>query len=148
MLNYPVQSTWYALGTSATPVTLTTAYSGNVSTVVPSGHFSQFTICFSYTTGAGGAGNSLQIIMEGSPDLLDNLGTTPQYFQETASSVSAGTITHTLATHTFVGAGSATNYVGMFYSPPSFSIVRFSAKETVVGGSAGTLTLRIIAAGF
>jgi hypothetical protein len=147
-LNYQVQESWFALGTSASPVALTTAFSGNVSSAHPVGHFSQMTICFDYTPGAGGGGNSVQIKVEGTPDLLDNSGVTPVYFQETASATSSGTVTHFLAEHTFVGAVAATSYKGMFYVPPSFLALVISAKETVGGGAAGTLKVRVIGAGF
>lgn len=148
MLNYGVQNEGYLLGTSALAVTLTTAYTGNASTPIPVGHFSQIAISFTYTPGAGGGGNSVQIKIEGSPDLLDNQGITPVYYQETASSVSGGTITHTLAEHTFVGAVASTAYSGVFYAPPCFMTLKVSAKETLGGGSAGTLKLRLVGAGF
>lgn len=146
-LSYPVQEELYLLGAIAAPVTLTTSYAGNVSVPEHVEHYAQMTFCIEYTTGAGGAGNSVQIQVEGSPDLLSNDSVTPLYYIETASSVSGGTITHTAALHTLVGAASATQYNVFFYVPPAFKTIRVSAKETVVGGSAGTLILRAITSG-
>lgn len=147
-LHYPTQEAFYALGASAAPVTLTTAYSGNVSGSKNIEHYSQITLCVDYTTGAGGAGNSIQLKLEGSPDPLNNDGlTVSDFYQETSSGTSSGTITHYAAEHTFTGAGSATEYKFFFFVPPAYLTWRISAKETVVGGAAGTVTVRAITSG-
>lgn len=146
-LNYPNQEDEFVIGTLASPVTLTTVYSGNTSNPFEVVHYAQLTFCVQYITGAGGATNSIQVKIEGSPDLLDNDSVTPIYYQETSSLTSAGTITHTAAEHTFTGAASATTYRVFFYAPPAFKTLRVSVKETVVGGSAGTASVRLITSG-
>lgn len=147
-LHYPTQEAFYALGVAATPVTLTTAYSGNVSGLFNMAHYSQITLCVDYTPGAGGGGNSVQIKIEGSPDPLNNDGlTVTDFYQETSSGTSGGTITHYAAEHTFVGTVASTQYKIFFYVPPAFLTFRVSAKETVVGGAAGVLKVRAITSG-
>lgn len=153
-LFYPVQDEWYAIGSAATAATLTTSYAGNVSVPHPLMHYSQLTFFVDYTPGAGGGGNSVQIQIESSPDLLDNYGTqplqtviTPIYYIETTSSTVGGVITHTIAEHTFVGAVASTSYKFFFFVPPAYKTLRVSAKETVVGGAAGTVRVRGLASG-
>lgn len=146
-LFYPVQNEYYVIGSAAAPATLTTAYSGNVSNPYLMQHFSQLTFFVDYTPGAGGGGNSVQIQVEGSPDLLDNPGVTPIFYIETDSGATSGTITHTIANHTFTGAVAATSYKFFFYVPPAYKTIRVSAKETVVGGSAGTVRIRALNSG-
>lgn len=145
-LGYSQQEDAYILGTASAAVTLTTSYTDNVSSDIPAAYFSQFTFCVEYTTGAGGGGNSVQIKIEGAPESPSS-GLTPVYFTETASATSGGTITHTAATHTFVNGAAATTERFFFYAPPAFQSLRISAKETVVGGSAGTLKVRLISSG-
>lgn len=146
-LFYPVQQDYYVIGSASAAATLTTAYSGNVSAPFPMQHYSQLTFFVDYTPGAGGSGNSVQIQVEGSPDLLDNPGVTPIYYIESDAATSTGVITHTIAYHTFVGAVASTSYKFMFYVPPAYKTIRVSAKETVVGGSAGTVKIRALNSG-
>lgn len=142
------------IGTADTAVTLTTSYSDNISSSVLMQYNSQLTFFVDYTTGAGGAGNSVQIQVEGSPDLLDNHGVlpnetliTPIFYIETSSNTSGGTITHTQCFHTLVGTSSATEYRSYFFVPPAYKTIRISVKETVVGGSAGSLKVRMMKSG-
>ncbi len=146
-LFYPVQQEYYVIGSASAAATLTTSYAGNVSNPYLMQHYSQLTFFVDYTPGAGGGGNSVQIQIEGSPDLLDNPGVTPIYYIETDSATTAGAITHTIAYHNFVGAVAATSYKYMFYVPPAYKTIRVSAKETVVGGSAGTVKIRALNSG-
>lgn len=154
-LNYPDQQELVVLGTVddtvipevVTPVTLTTSFTDNVSDPYHMEHFAQLTFFVEYTTGAGGAGNSVDIKVEGSPDLLQNDSITPIYYQETASLTVGGTITHTTCVHEIVNSASATTKRAFFYVPPAYKTIRVSAKENVVGGSAGTLIVRVLTSG-
>ncbi len=111
-------------------------------------HYAELTVCVTYIPGAGGSGNSIQLLVEGSPDPLDNDGlTVTDFYKETSSSTSAGTITHYDAEHTYVGATASTTYKYLFYVPPAYLTFRISAKETIVGGAAGTAKVRIITSG-
>jgi hypothetical protein len=145
-LGYDQQEDAYILGDASTAVTLTTAYAGNVSSAFAASYFSQFTFCVEYTTGAGGGGNSIQIKIEGAPESMSS-GITPVFFTETASATSGGVVTHTAAAHTFTNGAAATTERFFFYAPPAFQSLRVSAKETVVGGSAGTAKIRLISSG-
>lgn len=113
-------------------VTLTTAFSGNRKTV-KSGGMSQGTLYIAYTTGAGGAGNNVDIQLDFSND-----GTT--WYQESSSSTTTGTTTLYNHTYTFDGAASATAYYLRIPFAVADKYIRISLKETVVGGSAGTVT--------
>ncbi len=147
-LHYPTQEGLYVLGTAVAPITLTNAYTGNVSGLKNLAHYAELTVCVSYTPGAGGSGNSIQIRIEGSPDPLDNDGlTVTDFYQESSSSTSGGTITHYAAEHTFVGTTASTEYKFFFYAPPAYLTLRVSAKETLGGGAAGTAKVRLITSG-
>lgn len=147
-LDYPTQEGLYALGDAATTVTLTTSYTDNTSDPKNLQHYSELMVCVTYTPGAGGGGNSIQIMIEGSPDPLDNDGlSVTDFYQETSSSTSGGAITHYAAEHTIVGASAGTEYKRFFYVPPAYLTLRISAKETVGGGSAGTAKIRLVTSG-
>lgn len=145
-IDYPIMNEAQGIGTLATPVTLTTSYADNLFFPLFSTHFSQMTYFCTYTTGAGGIGNSVQIRIEAGPTGIADSSIV--LYQETSASFSGGTITHSLAEHTFIGDASATAYSFLFYAPPAYGRMRLSAKETVVGGSAGTLVVRLLKSGF
>jgi hypothetical protein len=146
-LNYPNQEEEFILGSEATPVTLTTSYTNNVSDPFHVEHYAQLTFCVEYTAGVDGNGSSVEIKVEGSPDLLSNDSVTPIYYQETSSSTSSGTITHSLAEHTIENPTGGSTLRAMFYVPPAFKTLQVSAKETLAGSDPGTLKLRLITSG-
>jgi hypothetical protein len=154
-LNYPNQQEFVLLGTvidTAPPevveaVALTTTYAGNISNPMHVEHYAQLTFFVEYKAGADGSGSSVQIKVEGSPDLLQNDSVTPLYYQETASNVSGGTITHTLAEHSIVNASGGSTVRAHLYIPPAYKTIRVSAKETKAGTDAGTIILRALTSG-
>lgn len=143
-LSYPNQIKKYVFGSDTTTVNLTTSYAGNVSNNIDCGYFSEITFYFEYTTGAAGAGNSLEIKIEGAAEEFQN---TPSFCQENFVSISGGTMTHVFGEHTFVGAAGSTTYKGFFFSPPNHRQLRISVKETIVAGAAGTLKMKILLGG-
>ena len=118
-------------------VTLTGAYSGNVSATQVSNSENQLTLFVSYTMDAGETSNSIEVKVEFSPD-----GTT--WFQETSKSISSGTMTHSLAEHTFAstGAGNEDNFV--VNTNANYQYFRVSAKETGIASTGGVATIKSV----
>lgn len=118
-----------------TPVTLESTYQAESPTVATktfaTSGFSKINIDIEYTMGAAESSNSIEILVEGSPDGI--------VFQRIPNdSTSGATSTLTAREFTFVGtnAGTAKISIGLdvFYA-----YMKFSAKETGVSANKGTI---------
>lgn len=129
----------YVLGTSSTAATLTTSYSGNVSSTMNTRRAYEVELNVLYTPGSGGSGNSVQLKVEWATpnDVSASPGST-EWYQEASESTSAGSTTLYQQNYTFTGATAGTAYYFTVSVPVKQAYLRVSAKETVVGGSAGT----------
>lgn len=145
-LGYNAQSEKYLIGTSSTVANLTTSYTDN-SVTFETGHMSEMTVYFDYTTGAAGVGNSIQFLFEGSPDSNENPSPAPIFYQALGQTVAAGVITFNDASATYVGAAGSTTYKRSFYFPPAHLKMKLSVKETIAAGAAGTIKVRILLSG-
>jgi hypothetical protein len=144
-LSYGVQSDQYLIGSASAAYTLTAAYDAATGTkVLHTEGISEVALYISYTTGAGGAGNSLQLRLQGSPDLIT---ATPTFYRDITTSSAAGTITCSQAAYSMTGAAAGTEYTYRILVPVADRQLQFSVKETVVGGAAGTLTVRGLLSG-
>lgn len=117
-------------GTTITPATLTTAYTGNNKSFSVA-NMSKVDLAIQYNMGATETSNSIEVKVEASPD-----GT--NWFRIPNESVSAGTSTLTAREFTFVGtdADTATISIGLdvFYK-----YLKVSVKESGVVTNAGTV---------
>ena len=114
-------------------VTLTSAFSGNVSTVVSTAGTDQVTFYGNFTPGTNG--DNVDIQLEFSHD-----GST--WYVEQAASTSGGTTTVVDNIYTRDGAAAATSYKFRFTLPVSDKHMRVSARYT--GTGAGTLSLHVL----
>lgn len=134
MLGYPYQTSVVLFGsksgTNRTAVTLTAAYSGNRK-VIPTGGMSKLNMNILYTTGAAETNNSINILVEASPD-----GT--NFYQIPNESVSGGTSTLTQREFTFVGASAATAYALSLPIDLQDEFLRVSINESGVASVFGT----------
>ena len=109
-------------------VTLTAAYTGNVSSGIQFRDAGNITILLDYTTGAGETSNAAVLQLEYSPDNITWWPLTTAY--------------------TLDGAAAATNYKSNpVILPINTMYIRFSLKETGVVTNAGTCTAWIMASG-
>ena len=145
-LGYSAQSEKYLIGTSSAAVNLTTSYADN-SVNFEIGHFAEMTVYFEYTTGAGGVGNSVQFLFEGSPDSNENSLSAPIFYQALAQTVTAGVITLNDAYATWTAPAGGTTYYRRFYFPPADLKMKLSVKETIVAGVGGTIKVRYLLSG-
>lgn len=136
-------------------VTLTAAYTGNASTGIPMDGYAENTIYVDYVPAV--SGSSIQLKFEGSPDnegqypvsptpATNPVLVTPTYYQQTASSVSGGTITLSQSEYTYVGTTLGTHYRIYFYLPPAHTYAKISIKETTAGAF-GTATVTLLKSG-
>lgn len=139
---YSIQKEYPILGASLNssgtitlaPVTLTAAYTGNISSAFNITTGQQLTCYLRYITGSGETNNSVEVRVEFSPD-----GTL--WYQEVDETVASGTSTVTLVERTFVGASAATTYSLRFAVPVADKFIRFALKETGVVTNFGTGSL-------
>lgn len=118
----------------ASPVTLTAAYTGNLSGTFNIASAQQLTCFLRYITGSGETNNSVEVRVEFSPD-----GTL--WYQEVGEEVSGATSTLTQIERTFVGAAAATTYSLRFAIPVADKFMRIALKETGVVTNFGTASL-------
>ncbi len=137
-LSYGIQTSKNLIGTTAAPVTLTTAYTGNTASFITSG-VAMVTFYVQYTAQTGG--NSIQLKVEGSPTTT-NSGT-PVFYQDVSSSVTTGTATLTQVEYTFVNAGTTVQRFRIPW-PCADQTLKISIKETVGAGTAGTASVAVL----
>jgi hypothetical protein len=139
-LYYPQQHQKILFGTKnptsfeISPAVLTDAYAGNRKALT-SDYMSQLSLYFQYTTGNGGIGNYINILIEFSND-----GQT--WYPETVELPSPGETQEYPQVRKFDNAGSTaalTTYVFRISIPLADKYFRVSAKETIVAGSSGLL---------
>lgn len=147
-LYYPQQHVKTLLGSKnatsfeVSAATLTTSFSGN-SKIITTDYMPQMVILVQYTPGAGGGGNSIQLKFEFSPDGSN-------FYQETVDLVQVGSTVGYNQTRDFSNNGSTvalTTYYLRFAVQIADKFFKISAKETVVGGSAGVVFAEALLSG-
>lgn len=135
MLGYSIQSNAVLIGsksgTTRTSAALTSLYTGNRKTY-PTGGLSKVNLSILYTTGAAETNNSVEILVESSPDNTN-------FYHIPNESISGGTSTLVVREFTFVGASAATAYALSLPLDLQDEFYRFSFKESGVAANAGTL---------
>lgn len=148
MLYYPTTTPQVFVGTKVgstiTPWALTNAYQTEGTTKptrsFPSGGFSELVLDVQYTTGGSETNNSVDIILEDSPDNVS-------WYRLTNEAASSGTSTLTQREFTFVGASAATTYSFSYRIDISYKFLRISCKESGVSSNAGTVFIEGVLAG-
>lgn len=147
-LYYPQQHAIVLIGSKnltsfeITPAALTTLYTGN-SKKIPTDYMPQLVIYLKYTVGSGGSGNYINFKLEfgsdGTNSYQENVelptpGTTNQYVQERLFDNNGATI-------------ALTEYTIRVAIPIADKFFKLSVKETLVGGSAGTIYAEALLSG-
>lgn len=127
-------------GTTLTESALTTAYSGNTSTVLSIGGMSKINLFVQYTSGASGTGNSIEVRIETGTDATN-------LYQLVNDSVSAGTSTLTRREFTYVISAAATTDNLVLPIDISDEFLRVAVKETIAAGSAGSVYVELLVSG-
>jgi hypothetical protein len=124
------------------PATLTNAYTGN-DKIITSDYMPQGVIYCKYIPGAGGDGNYVDIKIEFSDDGVN-------FVKETIEAQSIGTNNMYLQERKFSNNGATvalTEYDFRISVPLADKFVRFSVKETKVGGSDGVFFAEALLSG-
>lgn len=132
---YPIQTNIVVIGsksgTTRTSETLESTYDGSTQYTFPTGGYSTIVLDILYTTGATETSNSIELLIEGSPDGVN-------YYRLSNESASGGTSTLTQREFTFVGASAATAYSVSIRMDIAYKNMRIEAKETGVVTNKGT----------
>lgn len=162
-LDYRNQITYQLLGTKVikpavkgsdasfviTPVALTAAYSGNVSSAALSKDSSQHVFNVQYKAGTNATELDLKIEYSGDTAFTTNVPV--NWFQETSEAVGVGTTVEYLQTRRFTNNSSlvaGTTYNFRITVPVADMFVRISAQEALSGGTAfGTIYVELINSG-
>lgn len=124
------------------PATLTTAYTGN-SKIITTDYMPQMVLYCQYTPGSGGGGNYVTLKLEFSSDGVN-------FSQETADKLAIGTTSEYLQERKFDNNGATvalTTYMFRITIPIADKFFKLSAKETLVGGSAGIFFAEALVSG-
>lgn len=142
-LTYGKQLERYVIGNAATPYTLTTSYgaAGGTATLALGG-LSKITLMVRYTP--TNSGNSVQLRFRGSPDSPES--NSGGLYQKTEAAVSGGTVTLSPSEFTFAPGGTTAVSIRIVVDVADIS-GEISVKETVAGGAAGTVHVRIVESG-
>jgi len=116
-------------------VSLTTSYAGNTRTMQVDG-MTQMMLFLTYTPGAGGGGNSIEIRLESGPSA-------GEVHQHTSVETVTGVSTLYQQEYTFTGAVAGTDYTLRIPIPMADPYLTVSIKETVLAGAAGIASLKI-----
>jgi len=142
MLTYGVQKSKDIFGTSVTPVTLTTSYTDNaVEFNTP--ELSELTLYVKYTPGAGGGGNKILIKVEHSSELVE----VDDFYEDVTASAAGNEMVLDTVVYSRVGTVAGTAYKFRFLHPLADKSVKISISENVVGGVAGTATVKALLSG-
>lgn len=138
-LSYGLQSPVAVIGSTTSPVTLTTAYTGNTAQIITSG-VAMITFYIQYT--AQTSGNSIQIQIQGSPDTV-NSASVPVFYSDLTTSATLGSVTVYPDEYTYTSTGTSATGLRILF-PAADQTIKVSIKETVASGSAGTASVRAL----
>jgi len=137
-----------ALGTTASPITLTAAYSGNVSSAIKMDGADAVSLDVGYTMGTAETANSIQLKVEYA-DPTNGAPASTDWMQEGNEATSGATTTVTLGERTFTATVAAATYDYFTVSLPlaaKHKYIRVSAKETGIAANGGSAVIRVILA--
>lgn len=139
-LFYKNQQTVPLIGTrteagTRTPIALTSAYqavgASAPTKVLMTGGYSKLNLDINYTMGATETANSIEVMIESSPDNVN-------FYRIANDSTSGATSTLTAREFTFVGTNAAAATIGIFLDV-AYKFVRVSCKESGVATNAGSV---------
>ena len=145
--NYSVQNIFPVRGATATNnvitfsrVTLTAAYTGNLTSGIQLAGQTQIMFFVDFLTHASATTSDIDIRLEFSPDNTN-------WYQETESSVAAGVDQMTRLEHSFTGGAASTTYSFKFAVPVADKFMRVALKQAVDVTNFGTASILMVVSG-